>query len=84
MTTQGQKSGVAYTSFGRGRDGNYEIKVELRDGTWMTVHTLDGKPNPDIIGMFGTHELASPWSEETDHHTVVEELSVRNPNAKVS
>ncbi len=75
---------AAYTSFGRGREGNYEIKVEVQDGTWVTVHTLDGKPNPDIIGMFGNHVLPSPWTEETDRATVVEELSVRNPNAKIS
>jgi len=84
MTTQDQKGRAAYTSFGRGREGNYEIKVELKEGTWITVHTLDGKPNPDIIGMFSTHELPTPWGEETERSTVVEELTARNPNAKIS
>ncbi len=73
---------VSYVSFGWVGE-NRDIKVELDDGTWMTVHRVDGQPDERMIKMFGSHKLPTPWKEDTDKDTVISELAARNPHATV-
>ena len=73
---------VAYVSFGWIGE-NREVKVSLKNGVWVTTHYVDGQPDPQLIKAFGTHELPTPWSEDTDRSTVVSELEVRNSHAKI-
>ena len=74
---------MSYVSFGRSSGGDKEIKVVLKDGTWMTTHFVDGEPDRHVIKMFGTNELPTPWSSDTDRDTVIEELASRNAHAKI-
>ncbi len=74
---------MSYVSFGwTGEDR--EIKVELQDEKWMTVHFVDGKPDEHFSRIFGSHILPTPWSKDTDKDTVIRELSERNLHAKVN
>jgi hypothetical protein len=50
----------------------------------MTTHFIAGEPDQQIIRMFGSNELPTPWTEETDKETVVHELQIRNGHAAVS
>ena len=56
----------------------------LKEGVWNTVHYIDGEPDQAMIRMFGSHELPTPWTEETERETVVQELAARNANSKIS
>jgi hypothetical protein len=71
---------IGYVSFGWSGE-NREIEIFLKDGTWMTRHFVDGKPDPLFTKCYGSHELRSPWTEDTDRDTVIEELSARNQHA---
>ena len=62
---------------------NREIKVVEKNGTWVTEHLIDGKPDEQLLRIFGTNEIPTPWYADTDKDSVVNDLSVRNPNAKV-
>jgi len=75
---------MSYVSFGWSGEENKEIKVVVKDSVWMTTHFLDGKPDQQIIRMFGSNELPTPWSDDTDKETVIHELQIRNGHAKVS
>lgn len=55
-----------------------------QDESWFTEHLIDGKPDQQLIKLFGTNVIPTPWSSDTDRGSVVEELTVRNPNSKVS
>ena len=73
---------MSYVSFGwNGRDR--DIEVFLKDGVWMTRHTIDGAPDEQLARMLGSHELPTPWKEDTDRETVIQELAVRNQHATV-
>ena len=63
---------------------NREIKVVQQDGSWLTEHLIDGEPDQQLIKLFGTNVIPTPWSSDTDRGNVVEELTVRNPNSNVS
>ena len=63
---------------------NREIKVVQEDGSWFTEHLIDGEPDQQLVNLFGTNVIPTPWSEDTDRDAVVEDLSVRNPNSTVS
>ena len=63
---------------------NREIKVVQNDGSWFTEHLIDGEPDQQLVNLFGTNVIPTPWSEDTDRDAVVEDLSVRNPNSTVS
>ena len=63
---------------------NREIKVVQKDGSWFTEHLIDGEPDQQLIKLFGTNVIPTPWSSDADRGSVVEELTVRNPNSKVS
>ena len=74
---------MSYLSFGWAGEDR-EIKVVLKDGVWMTEHFIEGEPDPLVTKMFGSHQLPTPWTEETDRDTVVQELTARNAHAKIS
>ena len=74
---------MGYVSFGWIGE-NREIKVVLKDGVWNTVHYVDGEPDPHFTKIYGSNELPTPWTEETDRDTVVSELAARNQHAKIS
>jgi hypothetical protein len=74
---------LGYVSFGWTGE-NREIEVVLKDGTWMTVHYVDGEPDPHFSKIFGSNELETPWTDETDKDTVIKELADRNPHAVIS
>ena len=61
-----------------------EIKVVQQDESWFTEHLIDGEPDQQLIKLFGTNVIPTPWSSDTDRGNVVEELMVRNPNSNVS
>lgn len=63
---------------------NREIKVVEQDGNWVTEHLIDGEPDQQLVKLFGTNVIPTPWSSDTDRGSVVEDLSVRNPNSTVS
>ena len=63
---------------------NREIKVVQQDEGWVTEHLIDGEPDKQLVRLFGTNVIPSPWSSGTDRDKVVEELTVRNPNSTVS
>ena len=71
---------IGYVSFGWSGE-NREIEVFLENGIWMTRHFVDGKPDPLFTKCYGSHELPSPWTEDTDRDKVIEELSSRNQHA---
>lgn len=61
-----------------------KINVVERDGKWLTEHVVDGSPDQQLIRLFGTNTIPTPWSSDKSRDEVVEELSVRNPNSRVS
>ena len=61
-----------------------EIKVEQKDGKWVTTHIVDGQPDAQMTRMFGTNQIPTPWTSDVDREKVIEELAVRNPNSTVS
>ena len=63
---------------------NREIKVVEQDGNWFTEHLIDGEPDQQLVKLFGTNVIPTPWSSDTSRDSVVEDLSVRNPNSSVS
>ncbi|MCY4580467.1 MAG: hypothetical protein OXD31_15660 [Chloroflexi bacterium] len=63
---------------------NREIKVVQQDDAWYTEHLIDGEPDQQLIKLFGTNVIPTPWSSDSDKSTVMEELTVRNPNSSVS
>ena len=73
---------MGYVSFGWiGEDR--EITVKVVDGVWHTVHIVNGEPDKSLTRTHGSNTLATPWTEETDRETVIQELSARNPHAKI-
>ena len=62
---------------------NREIKVVEENGLWLTEHLIDGEPDRQLIKMFGTNKIPTPWSSESSRDEVMEQLTVRNPNSKV-
>ena len=60
-----------------------EINVEKNDTRWTTVHIVDGKPDSQLINIFATHIIPTPFPIDMDKNAVIEELSVRNPNSDV-
>ena len=76
-------SPIGFVSFGWIGE-NREIKVVLKDGVWMTTHLVDGEPDPFLTKTYGSHELPTPWTDETDKATVIKELADRNQHATVS
>ena len=62
---------------------NREIKVVQQDDKWLTEHSVDGEPDRQLIKLFGTNTIPTPWSSDTDRDDVVQELAVRNPNSGV-
>lgn len=63
---------------------NREIKAVQKDDAWYTEHLIDGEPDQQLVSLFGTNVIPTPWSSDTDRDKVVEELTVRNPNSTVS
>ncbi len=63
---------------------NREIKVVNKDGKWFTEHLIDGEPDQQLIKLFGTNTIPTPWSSDSSAEEVIGELSVRNPNSTVS
>ncbi|MYC06455.1 MAG: hypothetical protein F4X57_04675 [Chloroflexi bacterium] len=63
---------------------NREIKVVQQDDGWHTEHLIDGAPDQQLIRLFGTNVIPTPWAADADRDAVVEDLSVRNPNSTVS
>ena len=61
-----------------------EIKVVQQDDAWYTEHLIEGEPDQQLIKLFGTNVIPTPWSSDSDKSTVMEELTVRNPNSSVS
>ena len=61
-----------------------KINVVERDGKWLTEHVVDGSPDQQLIRLFGTNTIPTPWYSDKSRDEVVEELSVRNPNSSVS
>ncbi len=61
-----------------------EIKVIKKRGKWVTSHFIGGKPDPTLIGMYGTHEVPTPWNSRVDRETVINELKVRNTNSTIT
>ncbi len=73
---------MGYVSFGWiGEDR--EIEVVLEHGVWHTAHVVDGEPDKSLNRIHGTNRLHTPWSEETDRETVIQELAARNPHARI-
>ena len=60
-----------------------EISVEKSDTRWTTVHIVDGEPDSQLIKIFGTHIIRTPFPTAMEKGAVIEELSVRNPNSTV-
>lgn len=60
-----------------------EINVEKSDTRWTTVHIVDGEPDSQLIKIFGTHIIPSPFPANMEKGAVIEELRVRNPNSTV-
>ena len=60
-----------------------EISVEKSDTRWTTVHIVDGEPDSQLIKIFGTHIIPTPFPTAMEKGAVIEELSVRNPNSTV-
>ncbi len=75
---------MGFVSYGWTRPGNREMKVAVKDGVWYATHFFEGEPDPSMIKIFGTHELATPWEEGTPKEVVVKGLADRNPHAEVS
>ena len=63
---------------------NREIKVVQKEEGWFTEHLIDGEPDSQLIKLFGTNVIPTPWAADTDQAQVIEDLSVRNPNSTVS
>lgn len=63
---------------------NREIKVVQGDDGWQTEHLIDGEPDAQMMKLFGTNVIPTPWAADTDRDAVVAELSDRNPNSTVS
>ena len=61
-----------------------KINVVERDGKWLTEHVVDGSPDEQLVRLFGTNVIPTPWSADKSRDEVVEELAVRNPNSSVS
>lgn len=60
-----------------------EVKLLKKNGVWMTAHFNKGQPARKISESYGSHELPTPWPDTVDRETVLRELTVRNPHAKI-
>ena len=82
-TSRSKKELKPITSFGWAGE-NREIQVFQKKGIWMTRSLIDSQPDPSLLKIYGTNELPTPWTKETDKETVIKELSVRNQHAMVA
>ena len=60
-----------------------EINLEKSGARWTTVHIVEGEPDSQLIKIFGTHIIPTPFPSNMDREAVVEALSARNPNSTV-
>ena len=74
---------MGYISFGWIGE-NREIKLEKKDGVWVTVHSIEGKPDQNLIDVFGSNELPTPWPDSTDKEYVINALTEVNALAKIN
>ncbi len=61
-----------------------ETHMEIVEGVWHATHFDGGKPDKYMVDLFGSHQLPTPWTDETDKETVVREFAARNPHMNVS
>ena len=51
------------------------IRVELENGIWCAAHFDEqGNPQSEVVDLFGTHILPTPWFLPTPEERVVEAL----------
>ncbi len=61
-----------------------EIRLELRDGIWHAEMLVDGKPDMEIVELYNTHIIATPYFLPTTFDQVAQELSIRQPHVKIT
>lgn len=59
------------------------IIIYKTDRGWMSEHLVDGKPNPVIRQLFGTHHIPTPFTYDASGVDVRELIQKLNPESEV-
>jgi hypothetical protein len=61
-----------------------EIKLWRTSREWMTAMYVDGAPDPEVVELFGTHEIPTAFTAKADLDTVVAVICKLNPGVAVT
>ena len=61
-----------------------QISIYKEGNTWVTANLDNGCPDPEIVALFGTHILPTPFFGAAEPWLVYQRISDRNPDAQVS
>lgn len=56
---------------------------DLTAKCWIATELIDGKANPELINLFGTHKLPTSFTNQASGKIVYTEVQRLNPTAKV-
>lgn len=61
-----------------------QIKVWKNGQSWMSHQTINGKPDPQLVALFGTATLPTAFTAMAEASRVMVELQLLNPDAEIS
>jgi hypothetical protein len=56
---------------------------DLKAKCWIASELIDGKPSPELVKYFGTHQLPTPFTNSMSGAEVYRVIQSKNPEAKV-
>ena len=65
------------------RQGVNMIKLLIVGGWWTTYQYVNGKPDPALIELFGTHIIPTAFNERMPINEVIAIISKLNPDKAV-
>lgn len=63
--------------------GRRKIELFVREGVWMAGAYRDGVPDPELIGLFGTHILPCAFTSTAPARDVKQRIEQLNPDKTV-
>ena len=77
---------VADEMKGGAMEGGIMKEIQLYQGPkcWLATFLTDGKPDPEIIDLFGTHSIPTAYTSRKEYNSVVAQLRQLNPEHTIS
>ena len=59
------------------------LKLNLAEKRWEVSHYLNGESDPEIVRLFGTETIPTPFGVHTDERAVLAVLRDANPGVHI-